>query len=525
MANLTEEDFVNIWASPSDSNDFYNLWHTVADAPHSNPVLQAASSLRKLYPEHSLVFTTLDVIHFPDALFRVLPDAPLVTTTNFALAGRPQGKVTGFLIDRPEFMAASVAWESYDFTVYAFTFPRGLGTMTLFGILHKGSQQPSRKLVLAAGEWSQSTHNEIWVFNQGFWQKDAGLWVDIQKADWNDVILKDEFKTALKKDVYGFFTSEPVYRRYAIPWKRGLIMYGPPGNGKTISIKVIMKTCEALGFAPLYVKSFQSYKGEEGAMLDVFNKARSLSPCVVVLEDLDALINDRNRSFFLNQLDGLQGNDGLLVIGTTNHFERLDPGLSTRPSRFDRKYLFDDPDRDERALYAQYWQDKLADNDEIDYPDALVDEIADQTSQFSFAYLKEVFVSSLVSIAVYEGPEDDKPTFAQMLFQTIKTLRKQLDKMPSVAPLVPQLATTPKRDFRSLFDVLSTGGSAQVPVTSTSIDAGADMQDFRLLFDPLAEAAAATSVLHVPEIPSPGTEFDLRLNFESLKLGAGRRLD
>jgi transitional endoplasmic reticulum ATPase len=77
--------------------------------------------------------------------------------------------------------------------------------------------------------------------------------------------------------------------------------------------------------------------GEEAAMTEVFTKARQMSPCVVILEDLDSLINDRNRSFFLNQLDGLEGNDGLLVIGTTNHFERLDPGLSTRPSRFDRK--------------------------------------------------------------------------------------------------------------------------------------------------------------------------------------------
>lgn len=79
------------------------------------------------------------------------------------------------------------------------------------------------------------------------------------------------------------------------------------------------------------------YAGEEFAMADVFNKARQLAPCVIILEDLDSLINDRNRSFFLNQLDGLEGNDGLLIIGTTNHFERLDPGLSTRPSRFDRK--------------------------------------------------------------------------------------------------------------------------------------------------------------------------------------------
>ena len=141
-------------------------------------------------------------------------------------------------------------------------------------------------------------------------------------------------------------------------------------------------------------------------MQDVFDKARQLSPCVVVFEDLDSLITDRNRSFFLNQLDGLSGNDGLLIIGTTNHFERLDPALSTRPSRFDRKLQdsydidqfitdpknnskFDDPDEEERKLYAQYWQNKLAANKDIEFPDTLVDEVAKSTEKFSFAYLKE----------------------------------------------------------------------------------------------------------------------------------------
>jgi transitional endoplasmic reticulum ATPase len=116
-----------------------------------------------------------------------------------------------------------------------------------------------------------------------------------------------------------------------------------------------MKTCTDAGFLPLYVKSFQSasvfiscvllliyylipgYKGDEGGITDVFAKARQMSPCVLILEDLDSLITDQNRSFFLNQLDGIEGNDGLLVIGTTNHFEKLDLGLSKRPSRFDRK--------------------------------------------------------------------------------------------------------------------------------------------------------------------------------------------
>ena len=131
-------------------------------------------------------------------------------------------------------------------------------------------------------------------------------------------------------------------------------MYGPPGqrswyflvdlyllfhsgNGKTISMKAVMKDCDAKGYAPLYVKTFKGWRGEEGAMQDVFDKARQMAPCVLILEDLDSLINPGNRSFFLNQLDGLQGNDGLLLIGSTNHLEQLDPALHSRPSRFDRK--------------------------------------------------------------------------------------------------------------------------------------------------------------------------------------------
>ena len=98
-----------------------------------------------------------------------------------------------------------------------------------------------------------------------------------------------------------------------------------------------MKDCDARGYSPLYVKSFKSWAGEEYAMQAVFDKAREMAPCVLILEDLDSLINNSNRSFFLNQLDGFDGNDGLLLIGSTNHLDQLDPALNNRPSRFDRK--------------------------------------------------------------------------------------------------------------------------------------------------------------------------------------------
>jgi hypothetical protein len=85
--------------------------------------------------------------------------------------------------------------------------------------LHEGPEDPARDFVLAAGIRREQLHDEIWVFNQGFWDKDHALWVEIQNADWKDVVLKDDFKKSLQKDIYGFFSSEAVYKELAIPWK------------------------------------------------------------------------------------------------------------------------------------------------------------------------------------------------------------------------------------------------------------------------------------------------------------------
>ncbi|TFK43716.1 P-loop containing nucleoside triphosphate hydrolase protein [Crucibulum laeve] len=451
---VTDDAFVNVWfgqegdgpATEKNSKGFYGEWVESTSAKTCYPPVHAADALKRLYPNHSIVMTKdyrLNILSFPGAEVTPLEQTPLITNLIFIPLARSISPLPGILTEQVEFGVFQVSWNGNDFKVFNIVYPFGFGSMNQAFILHEGPEGPARSLLLAAGAWSDQLHDEIWVFNQGFWSKDHGLWVEVQKADWKDVILKDEFKKALQKDVYGFFASEEIYKELAIPWKRGLIMHGPPGNGKTISLKTIMKTCGAEGYSPLYVKSFQSWKGEEGAMADVFDKARQLAPCVIILEDLDSLINDRNRSFFLNQLDGLEGNNGLLIIGTTNHFDRLDPGLSTRPSRFDRKYLFDDPDRDERALYVAYWQKKLKSNKAIEFPDRLVDEVADLTDKFSFAYLKEVFVSSLVTLATYEG--DNKPTFEKVLKKEIQVLRKQLDKSTETN-LVANTTTTSSMD-------------------------------------------------------------------------------
>ncbi|KAK4890923.1 hypothetical protein LTR28_002533, partial [Elasticomyces elasticus] len=88
--------------------------------------------------------------------------------------------------------------------------------------------------------------------------------------------------------------------------------------------------------------------------------------------------------------------------------DRLDPGISKRPSRFDRKYYFPDPDMQQREKYCHYWQKKLSDNKEVEFPDELCTAIAKITDDFSFAYIQEAFIAALLTIAAYNGEPDSQ---------------------------------------------------------------------------------------------------------------------
>ena len=178
------------------------------------------------------------------------------------------------------------------------------------------------------------------------------------------------------------------------------------GNGKTISIKATMHALSRLQspIPTLYVRSLSSYAGPEYAISAIFRKARQFAPCYLIFEDLDSIVTDSVRSYFLNEVDGLESNDGILMIGSTNHLEKLDPGISKRPSRFDRKYLFPNPDEAQRVEYCKFWRKKLDGSEDVEFPEVLDGAIASITDGFSFAYMQEAFVASLLAIA---GEADD----------------------------------------------------------------------------------------------------------------------
>ena len=141
---------------------------------------------------------------------------------------------------------------------------------------------------------------------------------------------------------------------------------------------------------------------------DVFQQARAMAPCMLILEDIDTIVTSATRSYFFNEVDGLENNDGIFMVASTNHLDQLDPGLSSRPSRFDRKYLFPLPDEGERVLYCKYWRKKLSKkHSSIKFPSKLCPAIAGITADFSFAYLKEAFVATLLTIAGRRSEHDD----------------------------------------------------------------------------------------------------------------------
>jgi hypothetical protein len=270
--------------------------------------------------------------------------------------------------------------------------------------------------------YCDEVHGEILVYEDGYWTKDNKLFTSIKSATFENLILPPQLKRELREDFRRFFSSREVYRQYGIPWKRGALLIGPPGNGKTHAIKALVNE---LGLPCIYVKSFNAgHATEQSNMRVVFARARRSAPCLVVLEDLDALIKNENRAFLLNELDGFADNEGVVVIASTNHPEKLDPAILDRPSRFDRKYRFDLPSLPERLAYIEHWNQAL--QIEMRLTDSEAVAIAERADRFSFAYLKELFLSAMMEWIGDQASGRASGSMGETLLERAAILREQL---------------------------------------------------------------------------------------------------
>jgi cell division protease FtsH len=249
----------------------------------------------------------------------------------------------------------------------------------------------------------------------------------------DDIILNKEAKEEVDRYVRSFFKMKDAFEKNGMQHKRGIILEGPPGTGKTLLGKVMASEMEDITFI------WGTAKDLADGMREIFKWARELTPAVLFLEDIDffgmsrpistknygvditeekevskAIGDDHDMGELLAQLDGFEGNDGLLVVATTNHVGALDEALKNRPGRFDVKITLSYPDEKSRSKLLKLWTRNLT----LKNVDKL--KLIAKTKGFTPAQIREI-VNRAVLCAVDKGLIDDtgKAIITQSCFDTV----------------------------------------------------------------------------------------------------------
>lgn len=210
----------------------------------------------------------------------------------------------------------------------------------------------------------------------------------VARIDWADLTLDSNVKVLLQNDFESFWQREDWFKEHPnLPFRRGYLLHGPPGNGKTTAIRAMMSS---RGLNAFTLRFFNPHT-DDGDLDALFDRAYRDRPAMILLEDIDRAFPRTGESrtqislqHLLNSLDGIATGEGLVIAATANEPAALDPAILRRPGRFDRVVHFSNPDDDLRLEYLLKMHSQFM-------PDQLREAVG-ASSGFSFAQLREAYV-------------------------------------------------------------------------------------------------------------------------------------
>ncbi len=234
-------------------------------------------------------------------------------------------------------------------------------------------QYLSRRMMDKAGGGAGSM-----MFNLG--KSNAKVYVKSSDGiRFSDVEGVDEAEENLQ-EIVDYLHNPEKYREIGASMPKGVLLVGPPGTGKTMLAKAVAGEADVPFFSMSGSEFVEMFVGLGASKVrDLFRQAKEKAPCIVFIDEIDAIGQKRNsgnlggndeREQTLNQLltemDGFEGNSGVIILAATNRPESLDPAL-TRPGRFDRRVPVELPDLQGREAILKVHAKKIKAEDNIDY--------------------------------------------------------------------------------------------------------------------------------------------------------------
>ncbi len=213
----------------------------------------------------------------------------------------------------------------------------------------------------------------------GFGKSNAKIYVKSSEGiKFSDVAGEDEAKESLQ-EIVNYLHDPTQYQEIGASMPKGILLVGPPGTGKTMLAKAVAGEANVPFFSISGSEFVEMFVGMGASKVrDLFKQAKEKAPCIVFIDEIDAIGKKRDgqvggndeREQTLNQLltemDGFEGNNGVIILAATNRPESLDPAL-TRPGRFDRRIPVELPDLQGREANLKVHAKKIKVADQVDF--------------------------------------------------------------------------------------------------------------------------------------------------------------